>query len=387
MKNKITAYLRPEGEVGIRNHILVMASVVCANKAVSMIGKNENNVVSITHPHGCDQAGEDRERTLRTLAGVASNPNVAGVIIVGLGCETISAEMIAEKISATEKPVYALEIQNNGGVSSTVEEGKRILKGLKDKASKVKRGKVGIDQLVVGLECGGSDAFSGITANPAVGVASDLIVENQGSVILSETPEFIGAEHLLIERCSDSKVKEKLAFIVQRFEQKAKDTGLDIRGANPTPGNMAGGITTLEEKSLGCIYKGGTSEVKEVIEYAEKPNKKGLIIMDTPGNDVESMTGMAAGGAQIMIFTTGRGTPTACAVAPTIKVATNSLIYENMKESMDINAGEIITGHKSIAEVGEEILALLIEVAEGRLTRGEILDQRDFAINRIGPTF
>ena len=387
MKNKIKVYKRKNGEVGVRNYILIISSVVCANKAVSLIGNNQDNVISITHPNGCDQAGKDKERTLRTLAGTISNPNVVAAIIVGLGCETISPKMIAEKVSNNSKPVYTLVIQDEGGISNTVKKGRGILKDLQKKVSNIERSLVSLKYITIGVECGGSDSFSGITANPAVGVASDLIVNNNGTVILSETPEFIGAEHILRKRCINKKVANKLDMIVDRFEQKAFDIGADIRGTNPTPGNIEGGITTLEEKSLGCIYKGGNTQVKEVIEYAETPSKQGLVIMDTPGNDVESMTGKAAGGAQIMVFTTGRGTPTASAIAPTIKVATNSLIYKRMNESMDINAGEIINGNKTIEAVGKEIFNLILDTAEGRLTKGEILKQRDFAINRIGPTF
>jgi len=387
--SEIMAYLRPGGGAGIRNYILVLSSVVCANRAVAMIKDRADNeeLIAITHQHGCSQGGIDREQTLRTLQGTASHPNVAAVLVVGLGCETIKAERIASKALEKEKPCEILEIQNCGGVAKTVQQGLKIVEDFNRLKSSFEREPVNISEITLGVECGGSDSFSGITANPAVGEAADLLISKNGRVILSEIPEMIGAEHVLAEKCINDEVKDKLLSMVKNFEKKALKAGIDIREANPSPGNKEGGITTLEEKSLGCIYKGGTSQIKQVVDYAESPEKDGLIIMNTPGNDVESMSGMAAGGAQIMAFTTGRGTPAGCAVAPTIKIATNSRLYNNMKNDIDINSGEIIDGKATKKDMGEIIFNKIVKVIEGEKTKSELLGQFDFSINRIGPTF
>jgi altronate dehydratase large subunit len=241
--------------------------------------------------------------------------------------------------------------------------------------------------LILGVECGGSDACSGLSANPALGVTSDLLIREGGTVILSETTESIGAEHILVERAVNRGVGKKILEMVRRTERRALGLGGDIRKANPTPGNHKGGITTLEEKSLGCITKGGSGKIMEVLEYTEAPTKKGLVLMDTPGQDAESVTGLLAGGAQIVAFTTGRGTPLGSAVAPVIKIASNTYVYSKMKENMDINAGTIVTGNRTVQEIGEKIFREVIKVASGKLTKSEILEHREFAINRIGPSF
>jgi altronate dehydratase large subunit len=254
-------------------------------------------------------------------------------------------------------------------------------------ASRLKREKAKPDALVLGVECGGSDACSGLSANPALGVTSDLLVKEGGTIILSETTESIGTEHILARRAVNQKVRRKIFDIIRRTEMKALNLGLDIGKANPAPGNYEGGITTLEEKSLGCVMKGGTSKVMEVLEYAEAPTQKGLILMDTPGHDAESVTGLIAGGAQIIAFTTGRGNPLGSPIAPVIKIASNSYLYSKMKDNMDINAGEIVAGYKTIREVGESIFREVFRVANGKLTKSEIWGHREFAINRIGPSF
>lgn len=384
---KILGYIRENGDVGFRNHVLILPSVVCANRAVQLLGQIFSDAISLAHQHGCSQCGEDLEQTFRTLVGTASNPNVAAVLVIGLGCETIKAEDIANQVKKTGKMVSFLDIQECGGVSKTIEQGKKILSEMFKNISKYERQLVSIDNIVLGTECGGSDAFSGISANLAVGKASDLIVENGGTVILSETSEMIGAEQVLEKRCINKNVGNKLISVVERFEQRALDMGTNIREGTVSPGNIEGGISSLEEKSLGCIHKGGETIIQEVIEYACKPLKKGLVVMDTPGDDVESMSGMAAGGAQIIVFTTGRGTPTGSAVAPVIKISSNSFTFNNMYEHTDINAGKIIDGDNNFKESGQEIFDFILKVAEGFLTKAEELGQRDFSINRIGPTF
>lgn len=389
MNKKILAYRRENNDLGIRNYVLILSSVVCANQAVNLIGDefNADNIIKLTHQHGCTQGGNDKSQTLRTLQGIALNPNVAAVLVVGLGCETIKAEMIAKPLLKAGKLFKAIEIQNLGGLEKTIKAGRKIIEDFINSVSKLKREEMNISDLTVGLECGGSDAFSGITANPAVGIASDILVKSGAKVILSEMPELIGAEHVLGKRAANSKVKDKLFNFIEKFENKAIESGIDIREANPTPGNRAGGISTLEEKSLGCIYKGGSSSLNEVVDYGEMPKKKGLVVMNTPGNDIESLSGMAAGGAQLMIFTTGRGTPAGCIVAPTIKISTNSKLARKMKDIIDLNSGVMIDQGKTKEEFGEIIFEEIIDVAEGKLTKSEIWKQYDFAINRIGPSY
>jgi altronate dehydratase large subunit len=380
-------YKRPDGKMGVRNHVIILPSVVCASEVCNAIARNVKDTISIPHPHGCAQLAFDAEQTARTLIGIGRNPNVAAVLVVGLGCEVVDPSLIASKIGESNKLVKSLVIQEVGGTRKTVKEGIKIVKQMCSYASRFKREKVGLDSLIFGVECGGSDACSGLSANPALGVTSDLLIKEGGTVILSETTESIGAEHILAKRAVNRSVRKKIFEIVKRTEMRALSLGLDIGKANPAPGNYAGGITTLEEKSLGCVMKGGTGKIMEVLEYAEVPAQKGLILMDTPGHDAESVTGLLAGGTQIVAFTTGRGNPMGSPIAPVIKIATNSYLYSKMKDNMDINAGEIITGNKSIQEIGEKIFHEVIRVASGKLTKSEILGHREFAINRIGPSF
>ena len=380
-------YKRPDGKVGVRNHVVILPSVACSNEVCNAISRKVKGTISIPHQHGCAQLAFDAEQTARTLIGVGKNPNVAAVLVIGLGCEVVNSSMIASKIAESGKPVKNLIIQEVGGSPRTVKVGVKIAREMVSFAFRLKREKTNIDSLILGVECGGSDACSGLSANPALGVVSDTLVKEGGTVILSETTESIGAEHILAKRAINPTVRKKIIEIVKRTERRALSLGVDIGRANPAPGNYEGGITTLEEKSLGCVMKGGTGKVMEVLEYAQTPTKKGLVLMDTPGHDAESVTGLIAGGTQIIAFTTGRGNPLGSPITPVIKIASNSYLYSKMKDNMDINAGEIITGNKTVQEIGEKIFHEVIRVANGKLTKSEIWGHREFAINRIGPSF
>lgn len=379
-------YRRANGTVGVRNHVLVLPSVMCANHIVDRIGRAVPEAVTVGHPTGCSQVGADFEQTKRTMAGFAANPNVAAVLVVGLGCETNESKALAAEIAARGQRVEVLGIQESGGSSETIARGTVVVRELLREASAWRRETCSLSELIVGTECGGSDGFSGITANPALGYTSDRVVAEGGTVILAELPELVGAEHLLAARAS-APVAAQLYELIERVEARARAMHVDMRYGNPTQGNIAGGLTTIEEKSLGAAYKGGSTELREVVEYAQRPSARGLVVMDTPGQDIEQLTGMIAGGAQIVVFTTGRGTPTGAPIAPVIKVATNTAMFENMRENMDVNAGAILDGTRTLEQVGDEIFGWVVDAANGREPAAEVLGFHDFAINRIGPSF
>lgn len=385
---KFMGYRRPDGTVGVRNHVLVMPTVICANRVARGIAQSVPGTVWFEHQHGCSQIGKDAERTANLLIGHGIHPNVYGVVVVGLGCETVRAQDVAAAIKkqCPYKPVHCVLIQDEGGSFKAIAAGASAASAMLQAASEVTRQEVDAAELILGTECGGSDACSGLSANPALGVVSDMLVDAGGTVILAETPELIGAEHLVAARAVNEQVAARCFEVIKRREDEAKAMGVDMRGGNPAPGNIEGGLTTIEEKSLGCVHKAGTRPLQAVIEFGEKITGKGLIWMDTPGNDIEQLSGMVAGGCQIVIFTTGRGTATGSPIAPTIKVASNSAMFEKMRDNLDVNAGTIITGEETVEEVGKRLFAEMLRVASGKLTKAEILGQNDFSISRIGPT-
>jgi altronate dehydratase large subunit len=379
-------YRRLDGSVGIRNKVLILPTVACAAETAKAISSQVVGTVTVNNQLGCGQMGADAKRTFDILAGLGKNPNIYGVVVVGLGCETIQPRLLAEEIKKSQKPVELVIIQEEGGTLQTILQGVRYAVDMVQKMSCQEKEICSVSDLVVALECGGSDPTSGIASNPAVGEASDMIISHGGTTILSETTEFIGAEHILAKRAVNPSVGECILKMVNRLETSAKQVGGDLRGGNPAPGNIAGGITTLEEKSLGCIYKGGSSPVVEVIEYGVKPSKKGLIVMDSPGYDVESVVGMVASGAQLCVFTTGRGTPLGNSIVPVIKVVGNPLTYEKMKDNMDIDASEILLNGKSIRDVGLIVFNEILQVANGKMTKAEIYGFSEMGIWRCGMT-
>ncbi|SDN04275.1 altronate dehydratase large subunit [Fictibacillus solisalsi] len=385
--NQLLGYRRPDGKVGVRNHVLILPTITCATQAAKQITELVQGTVSFIHQHGCAQVGEDYDQTFRTYVGMGLNPNVYGVVVLGLGCETHQARSVAGEIAKSGKPVEVVSIQDNGGTLMTIAQGAKVAAKMVQDASAQRREPFDFSELIIGTECGGSDACSGLSANPAVGVVSDLVVEAGGTAILAETTELIGAEHLLAKRAVNDQVAKRVYEVIEQMENRAILMGVDIRTGNPSPGNIEGGLSSLEEKSLGASNKSGTTPLKELINYAEPPSQKGLVWMDTPGHDIEQLTGMVAGGAQVVLFTSGRGTPTGSPIAPVIKISTNTAMFENMSDNMDLNAGTIIEGEETIGEVGQRIFEEIKEVSSGKLTKSEILKQHDFGIWRIGPTF
>ena len=386
---KISGYARPDGTYGIRNHLLILPTSVCASDTASRIAAQVPGAVAIPHQHGCCEIGEDYAQTVRTLIGFGKNPNVGAVLIVSLGCEGIQAAPVEKELSATGKPAESVIIQEHGGTLGALQAGVRIASRMAIELSAIPKVEFDFSILILGLECGGSDPTSGIAANPVLGVCSDLLIAEGGSSILSETTEMIGAEHLLAEKAVTPEIAEAFLNMVRRTEQRAIDMGNDLRGSQPTPGNIEGGITTIEEKSLGCIYKAGNSPLVGTLEYGEMmpSSHKGLYFMDTPGEDIDSITGMVAGGAQIIVFTSGRGTPTGCPIAPVIKLTGNYDTYHKMTDNIDFNAGRVITGEASIEELGKELFENMIQVCNGRMTKAESLGHQEFGIFRIGYTF
>jgi altronate dehydratase large subunit len=380
------AFRRAKGLPGARNHVLILPSVVCSADVARQVADAVPGAVHVENQHGCSQIGPDRDLTAQVLAGVGANPNVWGVVVIGLGCEAVSADELAESIAAWDKPVKAFNIQDVGGTAKAVALGVEYARDMVQGAAAQTREGFPLSDLILGTECGGSDAWSGVTANPTIGRAADLLVEAGGTVILSETTEFIGAEHVLARRARTPEVAADLLRVVRGMEQRVVAYGADIRGGNPTPGNMAGGLTTLEEKSLGCIHKGGTSVVQEVLGYGGRPTRRGLVVMDTPGQDVESVSGMLAGGAQVVVFSTGRGSPVGSPIAPVVKVATNTPLYDRMTDDMDFNAGVIVSDGVAVGDAGARLLSLILRVASGEPACSERLGHREFAIHRVGPT-
>lgn len=378
-------YRRPNGTIGVRNHVIVINIVGELASLTKKLAQLVPGVIPVAHQAGKAQYPEDLEQTIRTLKGTAGHPNVSAALLLGMG-EDDPAEQIVEALRQDGCFVHSITFQKDKTITDILREGKLWLEKAVERSKGQQKEIADVTELIIGLECGGSDAWSGITANPAIGACSDAIVRDGGTSILAETTEAIGAEHILANRAVNPAVGEAFLKIVKEYEERIRDTGEDIRSANPTPGNMAGGLTTLEEKSLGCIKKGGNSTLMEVIAYAEKPTEKGFIFMDTPGYDVESVAGLAAGGAQIVLFSTGKGSPTGSPIVPVIKIGTNPRLYEIMSEHIDVNAGKIIEGKNTIDEIGQEIYKLIIDTANGGLTAAEKHKNQEFAIWRLAQT-
>ncbi|MEZ0169964.1 UxaA family hydrolase [Microvirga sp. TS319] len=383
-------YRRANGRVGTRNYLAILTSVNCSASVARFIAReaersglldeypNIDGIIPLVHGTGCgmDQKGEGAEILKRTQWGYASNPNIAGVLMVGLGCEVFQIGRWKELYRIEETDTFrSLTIQETGGTRKSVEAGLAAIRDMLPIANRVQRETVPASELVLALQCGGSDGYSGITANPALGAAADLLVRNGGTAILSETPEIYGAEHLLTRRAATREIGEKLVDLIRWWEDYTTRNRGEMNN-NPSPGNKAGGLTTILEKSLGAAAKGGTTTLTDVYRYAEPVNAKGFVFMDTPGYDPVSATGQVAGGANILCFTTGRGSAYGCKPTPSIKLATNSDVYRRMIDDMDIDCGDILDG-VSIAEKGQEIFDTILKVASGERSKSELLGYGD----------
>jgi len=378
-------YRRPDGRVGIRNYVLILPASVCASDTTRIVAQQVNGAVTFNNQNGCSQVASDQQLTMDVMAGYAANPNVYGTVIVSLGCENCQMDLVAQAIAErTNKPMRQVIIQEVGGTLKAVDMAVRYAKGMAAEASMLQKQEFPMSELILGTECGGSDPTSGLAANPLIGRLSDLLVSDGGTSILSETTEFIGAEHILARRAATPEVHERILDIVHRYEKALQLVGEEVREGNPSPGNKAGGLTTLEEKSLGCIHKGGHSPVNAVYDYAKQVEpKSGLVIMDTPGNDPSSVAAMVAGGAQVVVFSSGRGTPTGNPIVPVIKITGNKLTFAKMEDNIDLDASPVIYGSKTMEELGDELYQMLRDVACGKQTKAEALGFTEMAIARV----
>jgi altronate dehydratase large subunit len=381
----LSGYIRPDGSVGFRNHVAILSSVGCANDAALKLGRMYPNVLVLTHRQGCAQLGVDKDQSARALAGIGKNPNIAGVLVVGMGCESITAEYLADEISKTKKMVEFLVVLEEGGLMKAFHKGAIFLDRMLREASQMKRVPTSLDGVILGIKCGLTDTTSGIASNPAVGMVADRVIQSGGTVIFGETPEVIGAEHILAGRAATPEVKDRLFSVVNECEERVKASGMDIRGANPAPGNIAGGITTIEEKSLGAIKKGGGTTLQEVLGYAEIPKGKGLFFMDGPGRTPEALTGLSGAGAQIIIFPTGGGSPAGSLISPVIKVTGNPNTAQHLKDHIDVDVSAIIRGESTLKDAGDTINQELLAVASGKATKSERMGYGMISIWNIGP--
>lgn len=377
-KYRFLGYKRPDGRYGARNLVAVVPSVICATDVAQAIVRQVQGSVGYFHHQGCCQLPIDLRRVTDTLISLGKGPNVAGVLIVSLGCEGTDWKRMEKEIGASGKPVKTIHIQELGGTSRAIQAGIDAAQELVIQASGLQREEADISNLIMSIKCGASDTTSGMASNCVIGYVADKLVDLGATVVFGETTEFLGGEQILANRAvggPDGPVGRKIIEIVSRMENRVKAIGEDMRGGQPTPGNIEGGLSSIEEKSLGAIVKSGTRPIQGVLEYPDFiKDQKGLWIKDTPGREPEILTGMAATGAQIMMFSTGRGAPQGFPTMPVIKVCGNPNTYERMSHDMDLNAGRIITGEKTIEEVGEEAFAMLLNVLSGQMTKNEALN-------------
>ncbi len=370
--NFFLGYERPDGRFGVRNHLAVLSSVGCVNEVTRRIAQ-EVGGSPVMHGQGCGQLPSDLAQVRRVLAGIAANPNVGAVLVVGLGCEGVPPRELASDIANLGKPVEVVVLQEAGGYSRVVAQGIELGRKLKASMQSQQRRRVGASQLTVGIKCGASDATSGMVANPVTGLAADTLIAAGGSSIFCETTELIGAEHLLAGRAVNTEVGDRLCETVHRLEREVGRYGMDMRGGQPSPGNMAGGISTIEEKSLGAVCKAGASTLQNVVEYGEQPHGSGLFFMDSPGRELEVFAGLVSAGAQLLLFTTGRGAPQGFPVAPVVKISANATTCAFLGEHIDLDISAAMARVQSLEEAAASVYRKLLDVASGEPTKAEIL--------------
>ncbi|MFC0272086.1 UxaA family hydrolase [Metabacillus herbersteinensis] len=388
MSQTFMGFLRKDGKVGVRNHIAIIPSVFCSAKVAERIAYQVPGSVYFRHPVGCSQVGEDLEVTAKTLIAIGNNPNFAGVVVVGLGCERFSPYELADGIAPSNKMLDTVVIQEEGDSLAAIQKGSRIAREMQQMASKQVREEFPVSKLIIGLNCGGSDMTSGLIANPALGHASDKLVKHGGSSILSEITELLGTEEILARRAVNDEVAQDIMNTVRHTEDKLlKQTQQSSNKARThliSTGNYDGGLSSVVEKSLGSMKKSGNAQFSGVIQYGHQPKSQGLFLLDSPGHDGEVSTGQVAAGAQIILFPTGRGTPTGFPGVPVIKITGNPKTYGRMKENIDINAGEVLLGNRTLEQMGEEIYQDILEVASGKQVKAEILGHDEqFCITRL----
>ena len=372
-------YRRNEGRPGIRNHVLILPTCACGSESSRIIASQVKGAVNIVFNTGCSDVQANTDMSQKILTGFACNPNVYGVVIIGLGCETVPHDKLREKIQAmTTKPVVSFGIQDEGGTLKTIEKGVRAAREMVAQAGMQQKELFDISELYLGIECGGSDATSGIGSNPAVGELSDLLVDMGATTVMSESIEWIGGEHVLAKRAATPEIHNQIIEVCKKYEEHLAAAGQDCRAGQPTPGNKAGGLSTLDEKSLGCIRKGGTRPIVEVLEQAVPPSRHGAVVMDTAGYDISSVTSCNA-----VIFTTGRGTCTGNAIAPVLKVTANGRTYQRMEDNMDVDLSPIIRGEKTYQEMGKEMLKDIEDICNGKLTKAEAYGFSDIAVDHV----
>ncbi len=376
---KLWGYRRKSGKVGFRNHLLVLSTVVCANQVVQKIGEKYPEVIALTHGTGCVILDNEMELNRVTFLAMARNPNVGAVIFVGLGCEHTSAEWCAKQIEG-EKPVTYVNIQNEGSSPKAVNRVSELIQELMEDLKKEERTEVPISELIVGTKCGGSDWTSSVVSNPAIGYASDIVVKAGGTSLLGETQGWFGAESVLIKRTRNKATADKIMSLLNNIYDKAIKSGRQIEEGNPSPGNKKGGITTLNEKALGNVKKGGTAPVDGALNFGEKPEGKGLYVLDNPSLDPISVLGLTCSDAQVVFFSTGRGTPTGTPLAPVIKISASPHTCNTFSTHLDIDLSGVITGKLSIEDAGKLLFNEAIAVANGKLTKSEEFGHREFTM-------
>jgi altronate dehydratase large subunit len=383
MEQTFWGYRRQNGAVGIRNHVAIVAVMDNVNGIVRHLAQLVRATLPMPVWYGRGQFGADDDLFRRTQIGLVSNPNIASALVISL--ESVSARKVADGIAASGKPVVQFSVQDVGGTVEALAMGVRLLIPLVQDATSKRLEEVSLGELTLGVECGGTDTTSGIASNPALGWVADRVVDAGGTVFLSETSEWMGAEQVLARRAVSDSVAKAIASAVRRIEDDARARGVDIRGANPVPDNIRGGISTIEEKSLGAIIKGGTKSIQGLLEYANPAPGRGLYLMDTPAPAAESMTGLAAGGAQLILFTTGQMNILGCPVAPTMKITGNPRTAKKLADNVDVDVSPILAG-ESLDSAGKRLLEAMLATASGRLTRAELLGDEEIAIARIQRT-